>query len=175
MTNLVIGLDVGEHRPVVTSLGTEVERFDLTEECSELFSYIRSLKSRSEETDIQSERCLLERELTLVNGLVDVRRDLYYREQALKILEEGPSMIAMEMHIPPRVAHEIHGFLQVLKESSMPIFEVPSTFASSQLCSLCGGIHKTNSKTYRCPRCGYEVDRDLNAARNLVRYAVTCS
>ena len=46
-------------------------------------------------------------------------------------------------------------------------------FPSSKLCSNCG--HKKNDlklkdRTYICPVCGLEIDRDYNAAINLMNY-----
>lgn len=43
-------------------------------------------------------------------------------------------------------------------------------FASSKVCSGCGckkAKIKLSERTYICYNCGYEADRDLNAARNL--------
>ncbi len=46
-------------------------------------------------------------------------------------------------------------------------------FPSSKTCSSCGAV-KTEltlaERTYSCPSCGLEIDRDLNAAINLARY-----
>lgn len=49
-------------------------------------------------------------------------------------------------------------------------------FASSKICSHCG--HKKQSlslkeRTYKCENCGFEIDRDLNAAINLANYSPT--
>ena len=47
-------------------------------------------------------------------------------------------------------------------------------FPSSRLCSGCGAV-KTKlhlaERTYQCHSCGLNIDRDLNAAVNLARYA----
>ena len=44
-------------------------------------------------------------------------------------------------------------------------------YPSSQLCSRCGSRHKIGIlRTYRCPVCRLELDRDLNAAYNLKDY-----
>ncbi len=46
----------------------------------------------------------------------------------------------------------------------------PRNFASSKTCSACGNVKETLSlaeRVYRCEACGAEMDRDLNAARNL--------
>lgn len=46
------------------------------------------------------------------------------------------------------------------------------TYPSSQLCSNCGYRQKIGtSKIYKCPNCGMEIDRDLNAAKNLEKLA----
>lgn len=43
-------------------------------------------------------------------------------------------------------------------------------FASSQLCSHCGHKQKMplNVRTYKCPECGSSIDRDINAAINIL-------
>jgi putative transposase len=51
-------------------------------------------------------------------------------------------------------------------------------YPSSQLCSRCGHRQKLllHQRVFRCERCGLELDRDLNAALNLVQwYLATCS
>lgn len=61
--------------------------------------------------------------------------------------------------------------LNKARESSVEIrYPKKKYFASSKLCSNCG--HKLKSlslanRTYHCPECGLEIDRDLNAAINL--------
>lgn len=42
-------------------------------------------------------------------------------------------------------------------------------FASSKICNACGAVQDMplNVRVYKCPGCGAEIDRDLNAARNL--------
>ena len=66
------------------------------------------------------------------------------------------------------------GFLSKLKYKAdrrgIPITEAPQCFASSKTCSKCG--HKKtdltlSERTYHCAECGFECDRDLNAAINL--------
>ena len=45
-------------------------------------------------------------------------------------------------------------------------------YPSSQLCSHCGHQQKMplNVRTYKCANCGFQADRDLNAAVNLENY-----
>lgn len=49
----------------------------------------------------------------------------------------------------------------------------PRFFPSSKTCSICGAVNedlRLSDRVYRCPRCGVVLDRDLNAARNLVKF-----
>ena len=46
-------------------------------------------------------------------------------------------------------------------------------YLSSKTCSRCGAVKQSlllSERTYRCNRCGFECDRDENAARNLQAY-----
>jgi putative transposase len=49
-------------------------------------------------------------------------------------------------------------------------------FASSKICSGCGHKKKElklSERIYKCENCGLEIDRDLNAAKNLASYSPT--
>ena len=68
----------------------------------------------------------------------------------------------------------LSGFLTMLKYKAerrgISITEADQFFASSKACSNCG--HKKtdltlSDRTYHCTECGFECDRDLNAAINL--------
>jgi len=56
------------------------------------------------------------------------------------------------------------------------IIIAPSNYASSQLCSNCGNksaqTKDLSCRTYICPVCGMVMDRDINAAKNLLKLAM---
>ena len=47
----------------------------------------------------------------------------------------------------------------------------PAGYQSTKICSCCGFVYQIGSeKIYKCPNCGLSIDRDLNAAINLLGY-----
>lgn len=71
-------------------------------------------------------------------------------------------------------------FLRFLKwqgiKYHIPIIEVPQYTPTTQQCSNCGHIKsgrwklKLDEREYHCKKCGLKLDRDINAARNMLRY-----
>ena len=70
------------------------------------------------------------------------------------------------------------GFLEKLKSKAemlgISIIQAPQFFASSKTCSHCG--HKKedlslSERIYHCDTCGFQIDRDVNAAINLKHLA----
>ena len=52
----------------------------------------------------------------------------------------------------------------------VPLYIADEDYPSSQICSCCGnrdGNKFTRNRMFKCSRCGYTEDRDINAAKNL--------
>ena len=69
-------------------------------------------------------------------------------------------------------------FIQTMKykceEYEIEFVQADRFFPSSKTCSSCGHIKKDlklSDRTYRCSECGTVIDRDYNAAINLMQYA----
>ena len=57
------------------------------------------------------------------------------------------------------------------KRNNIQFMVADKEYPSSQLCSNCGYRQKIGSrKIYKCPNCGLEINRDINAAINLSNY-----
>ena len=62
------------------------------------------------------------------------------------------------------------------EERGIEFVQVSRFYPSSKTCSNCGAIKrdlKLRERTFVCPECGLHIDRDYNAALNLMRYAST--
>lgn len=66
------------------------------------------------------------------------------------------------------------------KQNSIELRIVSRWYPSSKTCACCGNIKKDlklSDRIYTCEECGYEMDRDLNAAINLKNakeYTIAC-
>jgi len=61
------------------------------------------------------------------------------------------------------------------EEYGIELVKVGRFYPSSKTCSNCGCIKqdlKLKDRTYICEHCGIEIDRDYNAAINLMNYSV---
>ncbi len=56
----------------------------------------------------------------------------------------------------------------------IPVFFVDRYEATTQTCSFCGHRQevKLSERTFKCQKCGREIDRDVNSARNILNIAI---
>ncbi|MHA2306292.1 MAG: RNA-guided endonuclease InsQ/TnpB family protein [Candidatus Hodarchaeales archaeon] len=118
--------------------------------------------------------------------VADCRQDFLHKT-SLSLAKNHSVLIVEDLHVKglsmnkkqSKYWHDLaHGEFQRLiryKTSWYGSFlvSVPRFFPSSKLCSNCLWYHvdlKLKDRTYVCYLCGLKIDRDLNAARNLVNY-----
>lgn len=113
------------------------------------------------------------------------RRIQYYHKITKKLIEENHKAIVIEKIGVKRLIREHRHMSKALsqvyfymirhmfeyksvKYNSL-LLEANEEYPSSKICNKCGHIHsKLGSKrVFKCPNCGYEEDRDINAAINL--------
>lgn len=59
------------------------------------------------------------------------------------------------------------------KKYNIPFHKCSETYPSTKICSVCGYVNDTigRKKSYVCPSCGTKLDRDVNAAINILNDA----
>ena len=120
------------------------------------------------------------------------RRENYYHCQTAKIVVNATDMIAVEtLYVRNMMKNHklsyalsdaaMSDFLQKLKYkcaiADIEIREIGAFEPSSQMCSKCGEINKKvknlKIREWTCPKCGEKHDRDVNAAKNILKIAQT--
>lgn len=112
------------------------------------------------------------------------RRDFHYKT-ALKLCREYAVICLETLNLKGmqklwgRKISDLgfYSFVQILKyeafKNRVKIIEIPKYYPSSQTCSECGyknsEIKDLKIRTWKCPNCGIIHDRDINAAKNILR------
>lgn len=115
-------------------------------------------------------------------------RDNYLHQTTRKLVNMKPKRVVMENLIVTDMLKNKHLAKQILEQkfytfilymkykcedAGIEFIQADRFYPSSKTCSCCGNIKKDlklSDRTYKCECCGLEIDRDLNAARNLEKY-----
>ena len=115
-------------------------------------------------------------------------RHTFIHQMTSEIIERAPSAIVMEtLNVKgmlknkylakyissaclSQVFHQIE--YKAKRNPAIKVIRASRWYPSSQICSNCGKMHSPGDREwYKCPYCGFEIDRDLNAAINLSKLA----
>lgn len=131
----------------------------------------------------------LEKVQYLYRKLTNIR-DNYIHQVTAEIVNMLPKRIVIEdlkvsnMLKDKRLSEEIHEqsfykFREYLTykcgDKGIELVIADKYYPSSKTCSCCGNIKrnlKLSDRTYICDKCGLIIDRDMNAAINLMNYTV---
>ena len=180
----VTGVDVGISRVAVASHGRFFAGKRVKEHARKLFRQRRALQAKG----ARSAKRRLQRLSRRENGF---RRDVNHRVSK-RLAESLPpgSTLAMEdltdirerVRARRKARRELHNwpfaqFQQFVEYKAaargIRVVYVDARY-SSQGCSRCGHVARSNRRSqswFACRQCGYQLDADLNAARNLARRA----
>ena len=118
--------------------------------------------------------------------LANIRKD-YTHKMTHELVSKLPKIVVMEdlnvagmmknRHLSKAIAGQT--FCEFIRQmqykcewNGIQFMQVDRFFPSSKTCSNCGAINrnlKLSDRTFVCPDCGFVIDRDYNAAVNLMR------
>ena len=176
-----IGVDLGISHAVVTS---ENQIFDYPKYYVKAQKKIRSAnKSLHRKVKGSQNRTKSRHKLAVVNKRVTNLRDEFLHQASRKIVDSADVIIFEDLNITGMLKnHNLAKHIQDVswgklirftqskaeRAGKSVVFVNPRN--TSQRCSNCGNIvpKDLSERRHECPSCGLSIDRDLNAAKNIL-------
>ena len=179
----VVGIDVGLQHPAVASDGTKLEL--PLEKLQKLEAKRRRAQralSRSKRNSNARERkrTKLQR---IQQRITNIRQDAAHKftttvcKNHATVVTEDLDINELQKKAPARSVRRAYNsslmgtILFQISYKAVRHIKAPRFFPSTKQCSTCGHIKEAmppNVRTYHCDHCGAHLDRDENAARNLM-------
>jgi len=181
-TGKIVGFDFGLKTYLKASDGNdEVSPLFFKESQSKIKKLNRTLsrKQKSSNHRKQAKRALAKQHIKIANQRKDFQFKLSNQlcSEYDVICLEDLNIKAMQRIWGKKISDLSHSsFVNILKQqaakSVVSVVEIPRFFPSSKTCSKCGCVLDElplKVRSWVCPACGVEHDRDFNAAVNILR------
>ncbi|MEH7347810.1 RNA-guided endonuclease InsQ/TnpB family protein [Gottfriedia acidiceleris] len=197
LTDLSLGIDVGIKELAVCSDGTKKKNINKTSTVRSVEKRLRRLQrqvSRKYEMNKEGNRFVktsniikIEKKIRLFYRRLSNIRLNHLHQSTSEIVKTKPYRIVIEVlnikgmmmnrHLSKAIQKQcLCKFKRQIQykceQYGIEFVEADKWYPSSKTCSSCGNKKndlKLSDRVYKC-KCGYEIDRDLNAAINLSRY-----
>lgn len=177
-----VGIDVGVANSITCSDGTTYQIAD-TEKLRRKIKYQQRYLSRSNKKSnnhkryLKKIRCTYERISNKVSDSIHKATTTIVKNHGIVVVEDlNVKGMKSKKHTKSRASRRniqnacMSEIIRQLSYKAQQCFKVDRYFPSSQLCSKCGHQQKmpVQKRLYVCPECGQTIDRDLNAALNML-------
>lgn len=179
----VVGIDVGLQQPAVASDGTKLEL--PIEKLQKLEAKRRRAqralnRSKRNSNARERKRAKLQR---IQQKITNIRQDAVHKfttavcKNHATVVTEDLNINELKDKAPARSVRRAYNsslmgtILWQISYKAVHHIKAPKYFPSTKRCSTCGHIKEAmppNVRTYHCDHCGAHLDRDENAARNLM-------
>ena len=194
LTDEIIGIDLGLKELATCSNGMVFHNVSKSKEYRKFLKQKQRQVSRKYEMNKQGNKFIktsnikkLERRIQKKRIKLDNIKKDYFHKSSTALVRTKPKAIVLEdlnvagMRKNKYLSHSlqetsISTFKQMLinkaESHGIEVVLADRFYPSSQICSHCGSRRsiKLSERTYKCPVCGLEIDRDLNASINLKHY-----
>jgi len=180
--NNIVGIDLGVKDFVITSEGQVFENLKLKRKNEKIL--LKLNRQLSKKTNGSNNKNKVRIKLAKIHEKINNKKEYYLHSVVNSLLNDNQVIVMenlnvkgmMKNHKLARAIQEmsLYRFKEILKYKAewhrREIIEIDRFYPSSKLCSCCGYKYKELSlkeRTWICPDCKTEHDRDYNAAVNI--------
>lgn len=187
-TDKKIGIDLGIKNFITTSDGNFISNPNFFKKSEKKLKRIQKQFSKTKKCGSNREKLRIK--LSKVHNKVYNQKQHFFHQVSNKLILENQEIFIEDLRVNKMLKNK--KLSKAISEGSWRMFRnileykciwygrklvvCDTYFASSKACSNCGNIKqdlKLSDRTYKCRNCNTEIDRDINAAINLVNYNPT--
>jgi putative transposase len=183
-TDNVVGIDLGIKDFIITSESEIFENIKIKRNNKKKLIKLNRKLSKKQKGSSNKNKARVK--LAKLHSKLNNKKENYLHHVVNQLLNENQVIVMENLNVKGMMKNHklaksiqelsLYRFKQILQYKAKwygrDIIEIDRWFPSSKLCSCCG--NKKNNLTlkdriYRCKSCGYENDRDVNAAINILK------
>ena len=180
----IVGIDVGIKKLLTLSDGTTYDNNKYIEKYEKRIKRLQRELSRKVKRSNNYNKC--KKKLAILHSKLKNARNYYLHNITKKITDEYDIITCEKLKVHKMLKnkdlskkisdasfHEIIRQLQYkCKYKKKYFYQIDAYYPSSQECHVCGNIDKRyknlTEREYKCSKCHYEIDRDINASINIM-------